>query len=107
MRSGKKSEDIAIIGLSGRYPGAGTIAEFWRNLQEGRDSITEIPKDRWDHSLYFDEDKSRPGKTYGKWGGFLGGVDEFDPLFFNITPRDAEYIDPPSNLILVVSPRAV
>ena len=93
-------EDIAIIGISGRYPGANNIEEFWQNLQDGVDSIIEIPKDRWDHDLYFDEDKHKLGKSYCKWGGFLDDVDKFDPLFFNITPRDAEIMDPMDRLYL-------
>ncbi len=92
--------DIAIIGVSGRYPGARNIQEFWKNLRDGKDCITEIPKDRWDHNLYFDEDKSKFGKTYSKWGGFLDGVDQFDPLFFNISPREAQFIDPQERLFL-------
>ncbi|WP_139487920.1 SDR family NAD(P)-dependent oxidoreductase [Brevibacillus dissolubilis] len=92
--------DIAIIGLSGRYPGAANIHEFWKNLRDGKDSITEIPKDRWDHSLYFAEEKDTLGKTYSKWGGFLDGVDQFDPLFFNISPREAEIMDPQERLFL-------
>jgi polyketide synthase PksN len=92
--------DIAIIGVSGRYPGAENISEFWKNLRDGKDCITEIPNDRWDHSLYFDEDKNKPGKTYSKWGGFLDGVDHFDTLFFNISPREAEIMDPQERLFL-------
>jgi acyl transferase domain-containing protein/acyl carrier protein len=102
VREEKKEEglDIAIIGVSGRYPGATNIQEFWRNLRDGKDCITEIPKDRWDHSLYYDEDKNKAGKTYSKWGGFLDGVDQFDPLFFNISPREAEMMDPQERLFL-------
>jgi polyketide synthase PksM len=92
--------DIAIIGVSGRYPQARNIQEFWQNLQDGNDCITEIPKERWDHSLYFDEDKNKLGKTYCKWGGFLEDVDQFDPFFFNISPRDAAIMDPMSRLYL-------
>lgn len=91
---------IAVIGVSGRYPQAENIREFWKNLRDGTDCITEIPPSRWDHSLYFDEDKSRPGKTYSKWGGFLSGVDQFDPLFFHISPREAELMDPQERLFL-------
>lgn len=54
--------DIAIIGVSGRYPKARNIQEFWNNLRDGKDCITEIPKERWNHSLYFDEDKNKRGK---------------------------------------------
>ena len=92
--------DIAVIGLAGRYPGARDLDEFWRNLLEGRDSITEIPTDRWDHSLYFDPDKDRPGKTYCRWGGFVDGVDEFDARFFQVSPWEAGMMDPQERLFL-------
>jgi acyl transferase domain-containing protein len=92
--------DVAIIGVSGRYPMAGNIEEFWRNLRDGRDCISEIPAGRWDHSLYFDKDKNKTGKSYSKWGGFIDGVDEFDPLFFNISPAEAEIMDPQERLFL-------
>ncbi len=96
----KTALDIAIIGVSGRYPGARNVQEFWKNLKEGKDCITEIPKDRWDYNLYFDEDKNKLGKTCSKWGGFIDGVDRFDPLFFNISPREAELMDPQERLFL-------
>ncbi|PWK14994.1 SDR family NAD(P)-dependent oxidoreductase [Tumebacillus permanentifrigoris] len=94
------SQDIAIIGLSGRYPGAENLKQFWENLKAGKNSITEIPEDRWNHRLYYDERKNTVGKTYGKWGGFVDGVDQFDPLFFNISPREAEMMDPQERLFL-------
>ena len=97
---GNKTQDIAIIGISGRYPQAKNIREFWENLRDGKDCITEIPPERWNHDLYFDEDRNKLGKTYGKWGGFLEGVDRFDPLFFNISMREAEIIDPQERLFL-------
>ncbi|MEK3951688.1 SDR family NAD(P)-dependent oxidoreductase [Paenibacillus sp. FSL H7-0703] len=93
-------EEIAIIGLSGMYPEAENIREFWNNLRDGKDCITEIPKDRWDHSMHFDEDRDQSGKTYSKWGGFIKGVDQFDPMFFNISPREAQIIDPQERLFL-------
>src|SRR6185437_111148 len=99
-RSGPKSSDIAIIGISGRYPQSANLQQFWENLRMGRNCITEIPRERWDHSLYFDRDKNRRWKTNSKWGGFLSDVDEFDPLFFNISPREAEILDPQERLFL-------
>ncbi|NQX71936.1 polyketide synthase, partial [Paenibacillus alba] len=92
--------DIAVIGVAGRYPQARTMEEFWQNLKSGKDCITEIPQERWDHRLYYDEDKNKIGKTYSKWGGFIEGVDQFDPLFFHITPREAEIMDPQERLFL-------
>ncbi|MBN2441542.1 MAG: SDR family NAD(P)-dependent oxidoreductase [Spirochaetales bacterium] len=96
----KESRDIAIIGLSGRYPGAGNIDEFYNNLKNARDSITEIPEKRWSWKKYFNEDRTKSGTIYCKWGGFIDGVDEFDPLFFNISPTDAEIMDPQERLFL-------
>ena len=94
------STDVAIIGVAGRYPGARDVTEFWANLVAGKDCVTEIPADRWDHGRYFDADKDAPGKTYAKWGGFLDGLDRFDPLFFGISPREAEFMDPQERLFL-------
>ncbi|MBW7984116.1 SDR family NAD(P)-dependent oxidoreductase [Enterobacillus tribolii] len=92
--------DIAIIGLSGRYPQAEDIDLFWQNLIQGRDCITEIPPERWDWQRIYDERRGIQGKSYGKWGGFIDGVECFDPLFFQILPGDAEKIDPQERLFL-------
>ncbi|MFY0578021.1 SDR family NAD(P)-dependent oxidoreductase [Cystobacter fuscus] len=86
--------------MAGRYPQARNVHEFWQNLAAGKDCITEIPKARWDNSLFFDADKNAAGKTYSKWGGFIDGAYEFDPLFFNISPREAEIMDPQERLFL-------
>jgi polyketide synthase PksN len=100
LRPAAVSEDVAIIGLSGRYPEARTVEEFWENLKAGRDSITEIPAERWDHRRYFDTQKGKFGKSYSKWGGFIDGFAEFDPLFFNIPPRDALIMDPQERVFM-------
>lgn len=98
--SQKNVEDIAIIGISGRYPMADDLAEFWENIKKGRDCISEIPKERWDHDRYFNSQKDVPGKAYAKWGGFVNDVDKFDPLFFNISPGEADFLDPQARLFL-------
>ncbi|MGW2218549.1 SDR family NAD(P)-dependent oxidoreductase, partial [Nonomuraea sp. NPDC001684] len=93
-------EPIAVVGLAGRYPQAPDLRAFWRNLAEGRDCIEEIPDDRWNHDEIYDPEKGARGRTYGKWGGFLDGVDRFDPAFFGISRRDAERMDPQERLFL-------
>ncbi|PSL48184.1 acyl transferase domain-containing protein [Chitinophaga niastensis] len=95
--------DIAIIGVSGRYPQAETLARFWQNLVAGKDCIEEIPADRWPLEGFYEPDISRAmaeGLSYSKWGGFLKDVDCFDPLFFNISPRNAALMDPQERLFL-------
>lgn len=95
-----KSDDIAIIGIDGRYPQADSLGAFWDNLKKGKDSITEIPRDRWDHNRYFKEERNVAGSAYSKWGGFLNDIDKFDPLFFSITPGEADFLDPQVRLFL-------
>ena len=92
--------DIAIIGVHGRYPQAQDLTEFWQNLLAGKDCIREIPQERWDLWDYYDNNKDASGKTYSKWGGFLTDIDKFDPLFFNISPREAALMDPQERLFL-------
>ena len=101
------SEPIAIVGLSGRYPMADDLDQLWANLRAGRDCVTEVPADRWDHSRYFDADTDRPGTSYSRWGGFLDDIDRFDPRFFAIAPREARLMDPQERLFLEAAWHAV
>ncbi|MGC6177121.1 SDR family NAD(P)-dependent oxidoreductase [Lacrimispora sp. 38-1] len=93
-------EGIAIVGMSGRFPGAKDIEELWSNLENGVDSVTEIPKTRWDLSKFYDSNPKTPGKTYSRVGGFLDNIETFDPLFFNISPNEAIYMDPQQRIFL-------
>ena len=86
--------DIAIIGVSGRYPEAADLDEFWQNLRAGRDCIRQVPADRWDHRRH------TGGDGPGAWGGFLDGIDLFDPLFFRISLLEADHLDPQERLFL-------
>ncbi|MFP5391926.1 MAG: SDR family NAD(P)-dependent oxidoreductase, partial [Gammaproteobacteria bacterium] len=97
------AEPIAIIGMSGRYPNAADLGEYWNNLAEGKDCISEIPAERWSLDGFFEPDRQRAiaqGKSYSKWGGFLDGYADFDAAFFNISPREALSIDPHERLFL-------
>lgn len=93
-------EDIAVVGISGRYAQAGNIGEFWNNLKEGRNCITEIPKERWNWEENFHKERGKKGKIYTRWGGFIKEIDKFDPLFFHISPLEAEKMDPQERLFL-------
>ncbi|WP_255213288.1 beta-ketoacyl synthase N-terminal-like domain-containing protein, partial [Burkholderia pseudomallei] len=94
-------DDVAIIGISGRFPGARDVAEFGRNLFDGRDCIGEIPADRWDWRAYLGDPQHEAGKTNSKWGGFIDGIAEFDPLFFSLSPKEAYLLDPAHRLLLM------
>lgn len=93
-------QDIAIIGMAGRFPDAANVGEFWRNLESGKSSIREVPKERWDPSIYYDPEIKKLDKTNCKWGGFLADIDQFDAAFFNISGKEAEMSDPQQRLLL-------
>ena len=90
--------DIAVIGLSGRFPGAKNVDEFWQNLQNGVESIIffsheellarGVPKETLNES------------SYVKAGTFLEDFDQFDANFFGISPNEAEITDPQQRLFL-------
>lgn len=74
----KKNLDIAIIGMSGVFPGAETISEYWDNLKEGKISITEIPEERWEQSKFATNDVKEKFKIYCNTGGFIADSKRFD-----------------------------
>ena len=97
-------EPIAVIGLGCRVPGGATdSASFWRLMHDGVDAISPIPADRWDTNALYDPDPDTPGRIATRCGGFLHTIDQFDPSFFNISPREAMGIDPQQRLLLEVS----
>lgn len=100
QRSGCEALDIAVIGISGRFPGANNISQLWKNIKTGIDSITEVPGNRWSIEKYYDPDPEKPNKTVSKWAGCLNDVDRFEPLFFNISPDEAELMDPQQRICL-------
>ncbi|WP_197029828.1 beta-ketoacyl synthase N-terminal-like domain-containing protein, partial [Paenibacillus sp. 1-18] len=99
MSQGQVEDDIAIIGMAGRFPKSRNIEEFWDNLKDGKDCISEIPKSRWNWEE-FKELKSPSGKNISKWGGFIDEPDCFDNQFFRVTPREAKTLDPQERLFL-------
>lgn len=96
-------QDIAIVGLAGRYPMSETLDRYWGNLRSGNNCISEIPRDRWRWEDYYDPNPTVMGKSHSRWGGFIQDADKFDPLFFNISPIQAEAMDPQERLFLEIS----
>lgn len=99
----KTPAPIAIVGMACRLPGAGTPAELWDSLANGRDAVTETPRDRWDNARLVDPDPATPGHMTARHGAFCAGVDRFDADFFNIAPREAHAMDPQQRVLLEVS----
>ncbi len=99
-----RTEPIAIIGMSCRFPGdADDPEKFWQVLHHGIDAVTEVPPQRWNVDHFYDPDPQAPGKTYTRHGGFLSEIDQFDAQFFDISPREAISMDPQQRLLLEVT----
>jgi 3-oxoacyl-(acyl-carrier-protein) synthase/SAM-dependent methyltransferase len=94
-----KDAPIAIIGFAGRFPGGADAAAFWRLLDSGERAIAEIPSERWDAAAWFDP-AGAEGRAHTRWAGLIEGVDRFDPLFFGLSPLEAETMDPQERLFL-------
>ena len=94
---------IAITGIGCRFPEATGPEAFWSLLTTGGDAIKEIPASRFDVDAFYDARPGIPGKIYSRWGGFLDQIDQFDPYFFGIAPREAAGMDPQHRLLLEVA----
>src|SRR5690606_5718840 len=90
-------EPIAIIAMAGRFPGAADVDAFWRNLLDGRDTITRFAPDALDPSIPVAE---REDPAYVPARGVIEGLDRFDAAFFGIGPREAELMDPQQRIFL-------
>jgi acyl transferase domain-containing protein/enoyl-CoA hydratase/carnithine racemase/acyl carrier protein/NADP-dependent 3-hydroxy acid dehydrogenase YdfG len=92
--------EIAVIGMAGRFPMAKDLDAFWDNIANGRDCISEIPASRWDANAFYLEGQPGLGRSNSKWMGVLEGHDRFDPLFFGLSPVEAEAMDPQQRVFL-------
>ncbi|MDE2247007.1 MAG: amino acid adenylation domain-containing protein [Xanthomonadaceae bacterium] len=92
-----QAEPVAIIGMSGRFPGAGDVEAFWDNLCAGRESITRFDPEQLDPSI---PAELRNDPAYVPARGVIDAVEWFDAAFFGINPREAELMDPQQRLFL-------
>ena len=96
--SGNDLDAIAIVGMAGRFPGAADVHELWRNLRDGRESITFFDDAELAASGVPPELSSHPG--YVRAAGVLDGVELFDAGLFGLNPCEAELMDPQQRLFL-------
>jgi len=98
--------DIAIIGMACVLPKAPGLEDFWENIWDKTDAISEIPADRWDWRKYYDPNPKTPDKVYSKWGGFIDEI-PFDPMSYGIPPNTLSSIEPLQLLTLAVAQTAL
>jgi malonyl CoA-acyl carrier protein transacylase len=101
-----KITPLAIVGIGCLFPKADNPQEYWTNIREGVDAITDIPESHWNPSDYFDEDKAAPDMTYAKRGGFINAQD-FNPLLYGLSPNNIEATDTTQLLGMVATRQAL
>jgi acyl transferase domain-containing protein len=92
------TECIAVIGMSGRFPGAADVETFWRNLRDGVESVSFFSEEELARAGV-DPDLQREPRFVGA-GGVLDDIDKFDAAFFGFNAREAEVMDPQHRLFL-------
>ena len=96
------NEDIAVIGMAGKFPGSKNLDEFWKNLAEQTDLFRDIPEDHFEYKKWREENSDVPDAIYCTRGSFIDDVDKFDAAFFNIPPQEAAILDPQLRHLLEV-----
>nr|WP_223263514.1 polyketide synthase Pks13 [Rhodococcus sp. MTM3W5.2] len=100
IKDTSQSHDIAIVGMSSRFPGTGhTPDEMWRLLIEGRDAVTELPEGRWSEFAADPTVAAAIEKANTK-GGYLDDVKGFDAEFFAMSPLEVRNVDPQQRLAM-------
>ncbi|KAE9372741.1 putative polyketide synthase [Stipitochalara longipes BDJ] len=101
------SGSVAIVGMSGRFPGGENVNELWNVLQSGKDVYQQIPKSRFDLQTYFDPTGAIKNSIGTQYGCFLNNPGHFDNRLFNVSPREAAQMDPMQRLLLMSSYEAL
>lgn len=96
------SKRVAITGFSFRFPGT-NLSQYWQDLLDGRDLVTEVDPARWAQDTFRHPNKNQPGTSYTFAAGSIGDVSTFDAGFFGISPREAALMDPQQRLLLEMS----
>ncbi len=89
---------IAIIGISGKFPGANNINDYWKNISEGIESISRYSREELESKGVNPELLDNQNYVYAN--GIIEGAEEFDSGFFGFTPREADYMDPQQRIFL-------
>ncbi|MFA5109942.1 MAG: beta-ketoacyl synthase N-terminal-like domain-containing protein, partial [Desulfobaccales bacterium] len=94
--------DIAIVGMACLLPRASTLQAYWENILNKVNAIREVPPERWDWRLYYDQDQNARDKICARWGGFLDDI-PFDPAAYGMPPNSLASIEPLQLLALEVT----
>lgn len=98
---------IAVIGMSGRFPGASSPESLWELMQNKTDMCSQVPELRWNAETHVDPSGKQKNTSKVRWGCWLEQPDLFDNVFFSISPREAPQMDPAQRLALMTAYEAL
>ncbi|GAB3222901.1 amino acid adenylation domain-containing protein [Spirosoma arcticum] len=97
---GRGQADVAVIGMAGRFPGAATIDELWEVLKQGKETTRFFTLDELDSTI---PERVKNDPNYVPARGVIDNADQFDALFFGLTPKLAELMDPQQRVFLEIA----
>ncbi|EAW30027.1 Beta-ketoacyl synthase [marine gamma proteobacterium HTCC2143] len=103
-RSGVGQQDIAVIGIACRFPGANNLEEYWDNLVNGRETISFFTEETLSSEV---DEAERNHPNYVRARGIVEDCDQFDAAFFGISPAEAAIMDPQQRIMLQLAQHAL
>ncbi len=100
MNSAPLRGDIAIVGMACTYPGARHAFEFWQNIVNKVDAITDVSPERWNPDIFYDPDPNSEDRLYSKKGGWIPDTFSFNPFKFGIPPSSIAGSEPDHTLLI-------
>ncbi|WP_134729830.1 aminotransferase class I/II-fold pyridoxal phosphate-dependent enzyme [Amycolatopsis nivea] len=111
VRSGweesENSQDIAVVGMGCRFPGARNVNEYWDLLSEPKPQFRRVPDSRWRREAFYNEDFRDSGAVYSDRMALLEDVGDFDAGHYKIPPRRAKSLDPQHRLLVDLTREAL
>ena len=91
---------IAIVGMGCQFPKAPDVATYWRNIRDARVCFSDVPKERWNHALYYHPNLREIDKSYAQKCGFIDDVRSFAAMHYGISPLRVKVMDPQHRLLV-------
>src|SRR6266567_6512831 len=92
--------DVAIVGMACRFPQAADLGAFWANIRAARVCFSDVPRERWNHELFYHPAPREPDKSYARKVGFIDDIWSFAALHYGLPPLRVKVTDPQHRLLL-------
>ncbi|MEU5978874.1 aminotransferase class I/II-fold pyridoxal phosphate-dependent enzyme [Streptomyces sp. NPDC047315] len=102
-----RHDDVAVVGMACRFPGARNVNEYWRLLTDPQAQFSAVPPSRWRTESFLSDDFRDTSATYTDTMALLPDVGHFDAAHYGIPPRRARAMDPQHRLLIDLAREAV